>query len=222
MTDDHLRHRTEPLPHDPPPPHDEGDEEEEEESVAWSDIALILFVATGIALNLTGVFTQIFGVDTCAILTLVGGYGIFWDSLTRLARGKLGGDLAVTIAAFAALAIGEYVAAAEVILIMLIGTALESFAVGRTRGAIAALLRLVPERATVLRDGEPVTLPVHEVQPGDRVIVRPGERIPVDGIVRAGASTVDQAALTGESQPVDKQPGDPVFTGTINLLGRLD
>lgn len=218
-------HAAPPEPNGAPGSHageeDEEEDEEEEGGVSWSDLALIAFVAGMLGLYVTGVFTRIFGIDAALVVTLAGGYGIFWDSLSRLLRGKVGGDLAVTIAAFAALAIGEYAAAAEVVLIMLVGTALESYAVGRTRGAIASLLKLVPPTATVLRDGREATLPVEEVRPGDRVLVRPGERIPVDGVVRAGQSAVDQAALTGEPLPAAKSAGDPVYTGTVNTLGLL-
>src|SRR5687767_6069943 len=105
------------------------EEAEEEGGLGWSDVAFILFIGAMLLLNVFGIFRDIFGIDTAIILTLVGGYRIFWDSISRLLRGKIGGDLAVTIAAFAALAIGEYVAAAEVILIMLVGGALEEFAV---------------------------------------------------------------------------------------------
>src|SRR5438105_1276954 len=127
--------------------------EEEEGGLGWSDVAFILFVGAMLLLNVLGLFRDIFGIDTAIILTVVGGYRIFWDSISRLLRGKIGGDLAVTIAAFAALAIGEYVAAAEVILIMLVGGALEEFAVERTRGAIAGLMKLAPKVATVRREG---------------------------------------------------------------------
>src|SRR5262245_16218422 len=105
----------------------EENEEEEEGGFGWSDLAFILFIGGMLVLNAAGLFREIFGINTAILLTLVGGYRIFWDSISRLLRGKIGGDLAVTIAAFSALAIGEYVAAAEVILIMLIGGALEEF-----------------------------------------------------------------------------------------------
>src|SRR5438067_11224343 len=134
------------------PKRGDGEGEVEEGGVSWSDTGLIAFVAGMLVLYATGILTQIFGIDAALITALAGGYAIFWDSLSRLRKGKIGGDLAVTIAAFAAMAIGQYAAAAEVVLIMLIGTALESFAVGKTRSAIAALLRLAPPTATVLRD----------------------------------------------------------------------
>src|SRR5207248_2787404 len=154
--------------------HSKASGEEEEGGLGWSDVAFILFVGAMLLLNVAGAFRDIFGIDTAVILTFVGGYRIFWDSISRLLRGKIGGDLAVTIAAFAALAIGEYVAAAEVILIMLIGGALEEFAVEKTRGAIARLMKLAPKIAMVRRGGQEQAVPIEEVLPGDTVIVRPG------------------------------------------------
>src|SRR5438445_8095714 len=104
------------------------EEAEEEGGVSWSDAGLIAFVAGMLALYASGILPQIFGIDTALVVALAGGYSIFWDSLSRLRKGKIGGDLAVTIAAFAAIAIGQFAAAAEVVLIMLIGTALEGLA----------------------------------------------------------------------------------------------
>lgn len=198
------------------------DDEFEEGGLTWSDIAMIVFVATMLLLYVSGVATKILGLDAALVITFVGGYGIFLDSLSRAARGKIGGDQAVTIAAFAALSIGQYAAAAEVVLIMLIGTALEGYVVEKTRSALASLLGLAPATATVRRDGQEVTVPVEEIEVGDLVIVRPGERLAVDGAVRAGQSAVDQAALTGEPLPALKQAGDEVFAGTINTLGLLE
>jgi len=187
-----------------------------------SEITLIVFTAVLLLLNVTGLFTQIFGLDTALIVTLVGGYGLIWDSLAKLARGRLGGDLAVTIAAVAALCIGQFAAAAEVILIMLIGKALETYAVGRTRNAVAALRKLVPQTVTVLRGEHEVAVPPEGVLVGDRVRVRPGERIPVDGVVRRGHSAVDEAALTGEALPQARTEGETVHAGTLNVSGLLE
>src|SRR4051794_33568523 len=171
-----------------------GEDEREEGGVSWSDAGLIAFVAGMLLLYATGLLTQIFGIDAALIVTLAGGYGIFSDSLSRLRKGKIGGDLAVTIAAFAAIGIGQYAAAAEVVLIMLIGTAKESLAVGKTRSAITALLRLAPPTAAVLREGRESIIPAGDVRRGERVLVRPGERVPVDGVVRSGQSAVDQSS----------------------------
>src|SRR5690349_11537273 len=90
-----------------------------------------------------------------------------------------------------------------------------------TNDALRALFDLVPPQATVLRDGQEVTIPSSEVQVGDLVVLRPGDRVPVDGIVRTGATSIDEALVTGESAPVSKKPGDPVIAGSINRSGRI-
>jgi len=153
-------------------------------------------------------------------------------------------DLLMSIATLGALLIGETGEAATVILLFAIGEALEGYTTERSRDAVRSLLALKPERATVLRPCEDceehlgregyeggacpfcgrheVTIPVGEVQIGDSVLVRPGERIPVDGRVVGGASSVNQAAVTGESMPVAKAQGDEVFAGTINGEGALE
>lgn len=110
-------------------------------------------------------------------------------------------------------------AAAVIITLILLGRFLESKAKGHTRDAIKHLMNLQPRFARVVRHGREYELPVEQVQPDDIVIVRPGERIPVDGVVDSGASAVDESMLTGESLPVEKSSGDEVFGGTINKMG---
>ena len=112
--------------------------------------------------------------------------------------------------------------AAVIITLILLGRLLEARAKRRTTEAIRRLAQLQPKTATVLRgEGEQDTVPIEQVQLGDRVLVRPGESIPVDGIVRAGSSAVDESMLTGESLPVEKQPGDNVTGATLNTMGAL-
>ena len=135
----------------------------------------------------------------------------------------------MTIAAVGAAAIGAWLEAALVVVLFSVGELLEGRAVDRARRELAGLVSLTPETARVRRrqgDGafalvEEVEVPVAEVVVGDLVVVRPGERIPVDGVVREGASAVDQAPITGESTPVDKAVGDAVFAGTLNGQGLL-
>ena len=111
--------------------------------------------------------------------------------------------------------------AAMILTLITVGKLLEARAKGRTTDALQSLMRLAPQTATVLRDGTETVVPVAEVQRGDVFVVRPGESIPVDGTVRSGESAVNEAALTGESIPVDKAPGDAVSAGTINQSGFL-
>jgi Cd2+/Zn2+-exporting ATPase len=130
--------------------------------------------------------------------------------------------LLMTVAVVGAMGIGEWFEAATVSFLFSLSLALESWSVGRARRAIAALLDLAPPTAHVLRPGElEETVSVNEVRLGSRFIVPPGERIPLDGRVTAGTSAVNQAPITGESVPVEKQPGAEVFAGTINGDGTL-
>jgi Cu+-exporting ATPase len=113
-------------------------------------------------------------------------------------------------------------AAAVVLTLVLVGKTLEHRATGRASAAIRALIDLSPRTARVRRDGELMEVPVDAVAVGDTVVVRPGERVPVDGEVTSGASAVDESMLTGESLPVDKEPGDPVAGGTLNGHGSME
>jgi len=110
---------------------------------------------------------------------------------------------------------------ASIITLILFGRLLEARAKGRASEAIRKLAGLQPRRARVIRDGRELDLPTEHVRVGDLVIVRPGEKVPVDGIIRQGVSAVDESMITGESLPVDKQPGDPVIGATLNRTGSL-
>ncbi|MGH2812278.1 MAG: heavy metal translocating P-type ATPase, partial [Actinomycetota bacterium] len=111
--------------------------------------------------------------------------------------------------------------AALIITLILVGKYLEATAIHRTSSAVRRLLEMGAKEATVLRDGAEIRLPVDALEPGDLVVVRPGEKIPVDGVVSEGSSSVDQSMLTGESVPVDKEPGSEVVGATMNGSGRL-
>jgi len=120
--------------------------------------------------------------------------------------------------------LGEHVyfeTSAVIITLIKLGKMLEARTKGRTGGAIRKLMGLRPKTATVLREGRETKLPIERIQVGDRIVVRPGESLPVDGVVRDGASSVDESMLTGEPLPVDKGPGDEVTGGTINQQGRV-
>ena len=143
-----------------------------------------------------------------------------WFSLRRLRPDM---NLLMTIAVLGALAIGEWFEGATVAFLFAVSLALESWSVGRARRAVAALLDLSPETARVLRpDGREEEVPAGQVEVGAHFVVRPGERLPLDGRVTAGSSEVNQAPITGESTPVLKQAGDEVFAGTINGDGALE
>jgi len=132
-------------------------------------------------------------------------------------------ELSMTIALLAAAGIGEFFTALIITVFVLAAEVLEGLTVGRGRRAIGDLLNLLPRTAWIVKDGaSPVEVSVAEVRPGDRVLIRPGTRIPVDGHVLSGNSSVEEAAITGESLPQDKLPGSRIFAGTLNQTGALE
>src|SRR5438876_3000633 len=154
--------------------------------------------------NLTGVFTTAFGVDTAAILTVLGGYRIFRNSIAALLEGNISADLAICVAVIAALSIGQYLAAAEAMFVMLLGEGLEAYAAGRTSAAIQRFVERMPRRARLLRGGQEIEVDAASLSPGDEIVVRPGERIPSDGVISRGLSSIDESTITGEALPRDK------------------
>lgn len=153
----------------------------------------------------------------------LGGYHWGWEALEALIQERvIGIDLLMLAATVGSGILGLWDEAA--FLVFLYGSAegLEEYTYARTRSAIRALLDLAPKEAHVLRTGQEVTIPAEELQVGDRFLVRPGETIPTDGNIRIGNSSLDEAAVTGESIPVDKVPGMKVFAGTINRQGLLE
>lgn len=155
------------------------------------------------------------------ITMLISGTPIFKKAFGALRFRIVGIDALVTIAVFGAIIIGEYWEAAAVAFLFTLGDYLESRTIEKTRSSIKALLDMSPDRARVRRGGVEEEISPDEVVKGDLVIVRPGEKIPVDGSVIEGDAFVNQAAITGESIPVGKSPGDEVFSGAITESGYL-
>jgi heavy metal translocating P-type ATPase len=153
---------------------------------------------------------------------LVGGYPIFEEAFSALRARRMTMELSMAIAVGAALAIGEFFTALVIVLFVLIAEVLERLTVGRGRRAIKDLLDFLPRQALVRRGAAAREVGAAEIAPGDVVVVKPGGRLPVDGVVVAGHSFVDQATITGESLPVEKVAGAHVYAGTINQSGTLD
>jgi len=153
---------------------------------------------------------------------LVGSVYIWWSAIGGIRERDFTADIPVSFATAAALIIGQYSAAAVVAVLLLLGGMLEEFVSARAGNALDSLAKLLPDRVTVRRDGEDRVVPLEEVQSADLVLIRSGDRIPVDGVVAQGTASINQAAITGESLAVEKQPGDPVFAGTLNELGALE
>jgi Cd2+/Zn2+-exporting ATPase len=169
--------------------------------------------------------TRIASTSVSTLLVLIAvacGYGIYVKGIRLLFHKRITTQLFVTIAVAASLAAGFYIPAATVVLIILAGTTLEDYILHRTRGAIEKLLDMSPKTALVRRDGKEVEMPVEDVKLGEIVLVKPGEKISVDGTVFSGYSAVNQAAITGESIPAEKTKGDKVFAGTMNRNGALE
>jgi Cd2+/Zn2+-exporting ATPase/Cu+-exporting ATPase len=181
------------------------------------------FVALVIAVVWWGAIPRVHGIDMLALAgILIGGYPIFKEAIADLLKGRMTMELSMTIALAAASAIGEFFTALLITVFVLIAEIIEGMTVGRGRGAIRQLLDLLPATAEVRSAGQVAPRTLAAVQKGDVVLVRPGGRIPVDGLVVSGHSFVDQATITGESMPVEKIPGSRVFAGTINQSGVLE
>ncbi|MDG2308633.1 MAG: cation-translocating P-type ATPase [Candidatus Binatia bacterium] len=153
---------------------------------------------------------------------LLGGYDIARHGLKALAKGRFTIDLLMTVAAGGAAILGEWAEGGLLLFLFSLGHSLEEEAMDRARGAITALGDLSPKTARVRRGGHTTEVPVEELLRDDIVVVRAGERIPVDGTVQAGRSSIDESALTGESLPVEKAAGDDVYAGSVNGDGTLD
>ncbi len=202
--------------------------EEEEPSWLARHRELLLALIAGLFLSLGYLAEQVLGLPTSVTLALyliaylAGGYEATRHGLAAALHLRFDIDFLMVVAAIGAATLGHWAEGGFLLFLFSLGHALEHYAMGRARRAIEALGQLAPRTARVRRDGQEVEVPVEDLQRGDLVIVRPGERIPVDGEVTNGASSVDQSAVTGESVPVLKEPGSPVFAGTVNGEAALE
>lgn len=169
-------------------------------------------------------FWQMEGVSIGLYLAamLAGGSATARKALYSLVRLDFNMNVLMTVAVTGAVLIGEWNEGAVVAFLFSVSEALESYTIDKARQSIRSLMEIAPRVATVRRDGREIDLPVEEVLLGDVLLVRPGEKIAMDGKVVAGNSSVNQAAITGESMPVEKAAGDEVFAGTLNRQGVLE
>jgi heavy metal translocating P-type ATPase len=199
------------------------DNHEHERTLNWREINRVLFVAAAAAAVwfLAGKQNPyITGVGV--ICTLVGGFPIFHEAYENIVQRRMTMELSMAIAIVAALAIREIFTALVITLFVLVAEILEGLTVSRGRTAIRHLVGLLPTTATVRRNGKWQDVETNEIAVGELVLVKPGARIPVDGLVAGGYSFVDQATITGESMPVEKAKGSAVYAGTINQSGALE
>ena len=155
------------------------------------------------------------------VVVLIGGYPVFRNVVQATLRHQVISHHLMTLGVIAAAVVGQWATAAVVVFFMRVGDYAEQFTMERARRDVKDLTTMIPQKARVERDGGEVEVPVSQVQLGETVIVRPGDQIPVDGEVVAGQATVDQAAITGESMPVEAAEGSKVFAATIARLGSL-
>ena len=189
----------------------------------WSEILRIAIVAISaacVSLRIYEPFPSVSPIGVAGLL--IGGWPIFKEALENLLAKRMTMELSMSIAIVAAAAISEFVTALVITLFVLIAEVLEDMTVSRGRRAIRDLLDFLPRAVSVRRSGAIAEVDADALSVGDAVLVNPGGRIPVDGTVIAGHSFVDQARITGESMPVEKGAGSPVFAGSINQSGALE
>ena len=185
------------------------------------DVVLLVISAVSLLLSILKAFP--FGFDTAWIAVVLCGIPIILEAIIGLAtRFDIKADVLVSLALIASLLIGETFAAGEVALIMQLGSLLEDLTVAKARAGIEKLIKLDPQAARVMKEGEESIVAAADVKVGDVVRVLAGETVPVDGIIINGETSINQAVITGESLPVDKKAGDEVLSGSVNQYGPFD
>ncbi|MGI5488749.1 heavy metal translocating P-type ATPase [Microtetraspora malaysiensis] len=209
-------------------PREQGAEEEEREPQRLWQVSELQFAAAAGVFLLAALIAGLAGAPEAAVIAMnavalaVGAWTFVPGTLKRLVKGKIGVGTLMTIAAVGAVILGEVAEAAMLAFLYSISEGLEEYALVRTRRGLRALLSLVPTQATVLRDGAQHVVEVADLRVGDVLLVRPGERVATDGMIRSGRTSMDVSALTGESMPVEAEAGDAVYAGSINGTGAIE
>ncbi len=181
-----------------------------------------VFTGLGIFLEWCGLKGTIWPEVGFIVAMFTGGALVFPKALRSLMALSLDMNVLMTVAVAGAVLIGQHAEGAAVVFLFSLSELLEAWSVGRARRAIQALMQLAPDNAVVKREGNFIEVPTEEVLIGETLFVKSGQKIPLDGTVLKGISAVDQAPITGESVPVEKKMGDPVYAGTINGEGSLE
>lgn len=215
--------------------HIEKDEHEENEiSLARIITAGILLVAAEILehIRLSDFIKNFYLIDTyqqyiftgiCLAAYLLVGYGVVKSAVKNILRGEFFDEkFLMSVASLGAVCIGQLPEAVAIMLFYQIGERFEDYAVDKSEKSINALMEIRPDTANVIRSGKEITVKAEEVQPGETIVVKPGERIPVDGIITKGSSFLDNSAITGESVPVEITEGAEVFSGAINKNSAIE
>lgn len=189
----------------------------------YRSIVLTIISAVFLLISWSGILKNVIPFDVALVSVVISGTPILLEAAKGLITSfDLKANVLVSIALIASLLIGEYFAAAEIAVIMMIGEILEDRTVRKARESVKKLLELTPPMARIKTPDGEREIPVEDLAMGDILLVKPGESIPVDGIIIKGHTSIDQSILTGESMPVDKKIGDEVFIGTLNQLGVIE
>jgi len=200
---------------------DEGEEKEERGKRLWITVAAVAFLAVGIVLAMMGIgkgLEEVLYGLALAIATAP----VLWEAIKRFKRSPFNADLLMSVAAVGAAAIGVWEEGAAVLILYNVAENIEDYTVGRVRKIAGKIAALLPKRALVKKNGSLEEVPVEKLQVGQVVVVKPGWRIPIDGRVIQGNSSVDQSIITGESIPIEKAPGDEILSGSLNIQGSLE
>jgi heavy metal translocating P-type ATPase len=195
----------------------------DEHKAGFAEYVRLVLMAAVIVASLVGWWKHFLNRDWLAfVATLIGGYPIFEEAWENLRKRRMTMELSMTLALVAALCIGQFLTALVIAFFVLFAEMVEGYTVGSGRRAIQTLIDALPRQVRVRRGGEERELGTNEVVAGETIIIRPGERVPADGVVIKGHSFVDQSSITGESLPVEKVEQSKVFAGTINKDGVLE
>jgi cation transport ATPase len=203
--------------------HDHDDHDDHDHGTGTGEYVRLGLMGIIVVASLTGWWRPFMDRDWLAFAgTVIGGFPIYKEAWENLLRRRMTMELSMTIALLSALAIGQFFTAIVIAFFVLFAELLEGYTVGGGRRAIEKLINALPRHVTVRRNGQERELKAEELSAGEVIVIRPGERIPVDGTVTKGSSYVDQSSITGESLPIEKTEQSKVFAGTINKNGVLE
>ncbi|MBI3194851.1 MAG: cadmium-translocating P-type ATPase, partial [Ignavibacteriae bacterium] len=194
----------------------------------WKHHGAMVLTVTSSVLLLAGFFISfLFDSELVAVTLFIpsiflSGWNILFKGVKAAKKFSLDMNFLMTVATIGAIILGKWEEAAVVMFLFALAELLEQLSLKRSRGALRSLMSLTPATANVLRNEKEISVDVQTIRPHERIIIRPGERIPLDGIVVSGASSVNQAQITGESKPAVKNIGDEVFAGSLNERGTLE
>jgi P-type Cu+ transporter len=197
--------------------------DEPEHGNTKTDVVRLLVMAFAAVFSGLGVWRQLLPIDAVAIAaTLLGGYPVYKETLLALRHGRVNMEVSMAVAIFASLIVGQFTVSVVITFFVLLSEYIETYAVDRGRQTITLLERSAPKRALVRRGGKEVEVDTGALVPNDVVIVRDGDRVPVDGTIVVGSAFLNQSSITGESARVEKSAGERVYAGSVDESGLIE